>query len=1318
MKRNRIKVLSLILALLMLFGLVSGALATVPDEPDPMLICTRRHPDKTGDGALLYDYLAGNLMRLTECEETFNFLYDGMPVNFPPSDVPYRPEQIAVLMLGVAPRTWAELAYTRPTPPEAVGYVYGSTVGSVFSRVWNRLTGTIAPLSALPESGHVTNHGYVSVGQTSGGRYSITIDGVQIPAFCNNRNIPGPATGASHRIMGFDDPQIIRALYFGWGGPASIFDPGQTAEGVLATTIVTSHISTGTANPATHGLQGARTLWAIVQNPEQYPIQHNVQGIFIDVLAAGAQNLVALRVLPEPTIDHGYLQLTKTADTNNVSDIQFRITGNGVDMTVTTGADGLTPVTRLPLGTFTVTEINVPAGYIAPPPQTVTITAEHTATAPAQLTFHNRQDCGELRIIKTSESGVVAGIQFRVTGNDIDQTVTTGADGTISIPALQAGTYTVTEINLGPQYQPQPPQTVTVREGETATVTFHNRLSTGGLRIVKTSESGIVAGIQFRITGDGVDQTVTTGADGSITVPGLQPGTFTVTEINLGSQYEPQPPQTVTVIENQTATVSFNNTLRPGELRIVKTSESGVIAGIQFRVTGQGVNQAVTTGADGSITIPNLKPGVYVVSEVNLGSEYVPQPPQTVTVRPNETTTVTFYNRLLHGHVEGIKVGEDAGTFADANGLAGAVIGLFPYGTTEFTSETALETVTTGVNGAFAFNDLLYGRYLIRELAPPTGYVLNDTAFPVYINQDGQRIEVRIENRLIRGDVAGIKVGEDTDSMLEGVFADADGLAGALIGLFAPDEEHFTTDTALATIITDEYGRFAFRDLPFGDYLIREIAPPEGYVLNETVFPVTIAEDDTAIEIAIENTLIRGRVDGIKTGETTEGSLAGLFADREGLAGATIGLFGLAELGYALPEAPDSDEDDEENYRDEDDSESEPLPTSEAEDDEDYYPNGEEEDEEESEPEPEQSVISIAGIPLEDFKFTTENAVQTAITAEDGSFSFADVIFGTYVVREIYAPEGYVLNERLFVVIIAEDGKVVEVEIENVLIRGNIEGLKVGEDTDAPFEGMFVDGEGLAGALIGLFHGDTEEFTEEVAIETARTDEYGYFAFRDLPFGAYIVREIAPPVGYVLNETAFPVTVTEDGAVIEIAIENTLIRGRIDGIKVCSTTGYPLEGATFGLFASDETTFSTDTALLTSTSGEDGIFGFEDLPFGTYLVRELVAPEGYLLSDETFEVEIGYDGQIVDIRAENEPEPEVPGDPEDKPEDDPKEPTPTPTPTPTPAPTPAPSRPSATAPKTGDDTSLPWLTLVLSGLGAVAIGVTLAVRYAKKKKSQ
>ena len=819
----------------------------------------------------------------------------------------------------------------------------------------------------------------------------------------------------------------------------------------------------------------------------------------------------------------------------------------------------------------------------------------------------------------------------------------------------------------------------------------------GGLRIVKTSESGNVAGIQFRVTGpDGFDETMTTGTGGTIDLPGLQPGTYTVTEQNVGSEYEPQQSQTVTVVENQTATVTFHNTLRPGTLRIIKISESGNVAGIQFRITGGGVNQTVTTGVDGTIDVPNLRPGVVTVTEENIPPQYARPQAQTVTIRPNETTTVRFDNRLLRGSVSGLKVGEDAGQFADANGLAGAVIGIWPAGTTVFSEATALQVTTSGIGGVFRFDNLLYGDFLVRELTPPSAaYILNDTVFPVRIDRDGQVVEIRIENRLVRGDIEGIKVGEDTDGLLDGAFADADGLAGAVIGLFAENEENFSEETALYVAISDERGRFYFRNLVYGYYLVREISPGnDAYVLNDEIFPVRIDQDGQVIEIRIENRLARGRIEGIKTGETTYGLLAGLFADRDGVGGATIGLFGLAEFGIVQP---DDEADEESDYPAEDDEEQEIklIPTSDAEEND----TDDDEQDDQDEDAPEKVVLSVNGTPLEDFEFTTENAIQTVITSEDGSFAFEDVIFGSWVVKEVYAPEGYTRNETLFLVTISEDGQVSKVEIDNTLIRGDIEGIKVGEDTEAPFNGMFTDGEGLAGAVIGLFRGDTETFTEADAVQVAVSDEQGHFTFRDVIFGPWIVREIATGnPAYILNNTSFPVQITEDGQVIEITIENTLARGSVEGIKVnAADADEALSGAVFGLFHGDETELVRGNALMIATSTADGSFSFADIPAGVFQLVELEAPEGFLLGDEVFEVIISEDGQIVEFVVENEPE-----------EKD-EEPEPTPTPTP--------NRPSTTAPKTGDDTSLPWLPLILAGAGILAIVAVLVKMRGKNKRS-
>jgi len=1116
------------------------------------------------------------------------------------------------------------------------------------------------------------------------------------------------------------------------------------------------------------------------------------------------------------------LRIIKTSDTGRIAGVRFQVTGpGGFSQIVTTGPNGMVDILDLEPGSYTVTEIDIPPGYAPQAPITRTIMPNEFMT----FRFHNTTSSGDLRIIKTSESGVVVGIQFRVTGPGLPaqgQLVTTGSGGVLNLPDMQAGTFTVTEIPRGPEYHPQSPQIVTVRPNETAEVTFHNRLRLPRLELIKTSESGNISGIRFNITGPGLPATgrdVTTNAQGRISVTDLQPGFFMIEEVGLGPDYVPQPPQGVSLEFGSVAEIRFHNELMPGELNIRKTSESGRIVGIPFRVTGpNGFDRTVISGPGGVILIPELRPGTYVVTEMGLGPEYVPQPPQTVVIRPNVTSEVHFDNVWLRGDVEGLKVGEDDDPFADSAGLEGALIGLFRPNETTFITATALETTTTDATGHFAFRCLLYGHYLVREIAPPTGYILNETAFPVYINTDGQVIEIHLENELLRGDVQGIKRGENTEGWLTGVFEDADGLIGATIGLFWATVTEFTEETAIRTVVTDERGFFEFTELVYGHYIVREIAPPTGYVLNDTAFPVYISRDGQVIEVDIQNTLIRGRVEGIKTGEDCE--LTGAFNDSTGLEGALIGLFGLADVEFVLigvePDEPDDEPTDnglDDQGENDEYAEVNPYDEYGDQDENGEYENGEEEEPEPQEPELEMVVHSIAGIPFEDFEFDTYHAVQTTMTVQDGSFVFEDVIFGTYLVREITPPTGYILNDVLFLVTVTEDGQVIRVEIDNTLLRGRIEGIKVGEDSDSVAEGVFTDSAGLEGAVIGLFgladierlgsdtngpseddseeevaapeddvedisllqrvvswfardngeyeddeyeNGETDEngdlpeddetddevdnrdrpidaivhaiagvsleefaFTRETALLYEITDENGAFAFENLVYGVYIVREIAPPTGYVLNDTLFVVEVTRDGQVILVELENRLIRGDIPGHKTGEDTEGPLEGfymdavglagSKFGLFnmvtmtapvvlpelpvdvldendedndngdyADPETydadngqdepdqgengdyengvseepetelpelwingipladfEFTEENAAYIVVTEDDGLFSFYNLPYGSYIVREISAPTGYLLNETVFLVTISEDGQMTQVDIDN-----------------------------------------------------------------------------------
>ena len=208
-----------------------------------------------------------------------------------------------------------------------------------------------------------------------------------------------------------------------------------------------------------------------------------------------------------------------------------------------------------------------------------------------------------------------------------------------------------------------------------------------------------------------------------------------------------------------------------------------------------------------------------------------------------DVVSIQLENRYIRGNIEGTKLDEDG------NVIAGAVFGLFREGETEFTEETAVRVTESDSNGKFRFEDIRYGKWIIRELKPATGYVLNETPIEVEITEDGKTVFITVENKFIRGDIKGYKVDEDGKSVV-----------GALFGLFTEDDTEFTEENAVLTVVSDTDGIFSFKNVRFGKWIVRELKPAEGFVLNETEFPVDITTDGAVIEIKAENRHIYGAV--------------------------------------------------------------------------------------------------------------------------------------------------------------------------------------------------------------------------------------------------------------------------------------------------------------------------------------------------------------------------------------------------------------------------------------------------------------------------
>ena len=219
-----------------------------------------------------------------------------------------------------------------------------------------------------------------------------------------------------------------------------------------------------------------------------------------------------------------------------------------------------------------------------------------------------------------------------------------------------------------------------VENADTVSAYINIETPTGTIALKKTSEDGVVEGISFTIKGDNFNKTVKTGKDGSVSVEGLFPGTYTVTEQSI-DRYEPQKTQTVTLIGGKTSTVTFSNTLKRGSLEIVKTSEDNLVEGMKFHLYGTSlsglpVDEYAVTDKNGLAKFENVLISgdtPYVVEEVDTAVRYVVPASQTAPIEWNKVTKRSFDNVLKKFQVTVTKTDAETGSPQGDASLAGAV---------------------------------------------------------------------------------------------------------------------------------------------------------------------------------------------------------------------------------------------------------------------------------------------------------------------------------------------------------------------------------------------------------------------------------------------------------------------------------------------------------------------------------------------------------------------------------------------------------------------------------------------------------------------
>ena len=1019
-------------------------------------------------------------------------------------------------------------------------------------------------------------------------------------------------------------------------------------------------------------------------------------------------------------------------DTNNVlSDylfsasvpgIRFSVNGNKLTITADTAPADTVTITAEKRnsqrrGVITWTDgVYGPNGKLQD-----TVTYAQTVSDPVKGYLNIKVSYGSAKIIKTSEDGKVEGISFTITGNGVNKTVTTGAGGVIQIDNLAPGVYTVTEQSYD-KYEPQEVRRVTVVSGQVATVNFNNTLKRGTLIVTKTSEDGLNEGVKFylygtSLSGLAVDEYAVTDNTGKAVFSDVLIGTgYTLEEVDTAIRYVVPEQQTAAVEWNAVTNKSFTNILKKWNVIVTKSdAETGMpqgdaaLAGAVYGIyKGDQLVDTYTTDANGQFTTKYYVCGDdWTIREITPSEGYlldssvypIGAEAKNYAVEYN-TTANDVTEQIIKGRIAIIKHTDDGETQLETP-EAGAEFAVFLKAAGSYDSAKTSERdyLICDENGYAVTKDLPYGIYTVHQTKGWDGReLLSD--FDVYISKDGQTYRYLANNRNFESYIKIVKVDAETGKVIP--------LAGAGFRLYRPDGSLITQTftypevTTIDTFYTNSDGYLITPEkLEYGTgYSLVEVSAPYGYTLNSEPVYFDVTADNateenavTVVEVMKPNTAQKGVLRISKSGEvfssvTEADSIYQPVFAVKGLAGAVYEITAAEDiitpdgtLRYAAGEVVDTVTTDETGL-----AESKPLylgkyevreitaPTgyvlnTEVHTAELVYAGQEVEITETAADfcnERQKAAVSLDKVLEQDERFGIGTSGELfAVTfglfateklvAADGSIIPADGLleivsvdknghavcktdlpFGSYYLKELSTDGHYILSDEKYPIVFeyaGQDTALVDIKansgapIENKLLYGEIHGLKKDED-----------GSGLAGALIGLFRADCTEFTTEKAILTATSAEDGSFSFVRVPYGNWIVREIEAPTGFVLSEKTYPVTVDADGAVVEVEIENTRIRGTVQLTKL--DRDYPdnkLTGAEFTVYrdSNGNKELDADDELVgTLTESGIGVYELSDLLYGCYFVKETKAPDGFYLDENAYYFEITEDGTTVTVENE------------------------------------------------------------------------------------
>ena len=894
---------------------------------------------------------------------------------------------------------------------------------------------------------------------------------------------------------------------------------------------------------------------------------------------------------------------------------------------------------ELPNKQYYVKEIKAPTGYSLS-------TEVFALNANENVNVTEDYLKGNIIINKTAEDGIIGQREFRVTwtqnGKSHSKTAKTNSSGIAEFKGLnvydltskKAISYTISEINVDTRYETPKAKNVKLTDGDvdlTVNVKFNNELKTGSIKINKQSEDNQNGGREFTVTGNGKTYSIKTGSDGVAILSDIpvydsnnQKIVYTISEKNVPIKYVVPASQTVTLTADETTSVTFENVLKKFTLEVTKKDSEKAekqgdasLAGAVYGVFKDSVLiDEYTTDENGYFKTKEYVCGNYTVQEISPSEGYlldktvysVGAEAENYSIEHNPIS-MTVTEDVIKGNIAIIKHSDDGSTQIETPEVGAEFeVYLKSSGSYEAAKDSEKDYLVCDENGYAATKKLPYGIYVVHQTKgwESTEYMED---FEVVISENEKEYFYLLNDAVKKSFVKIVKKDAETGNVIpvSGIGFKVWDCANSE---YISQKIYYPSEMILDTFYTDESGSLMLpQELAYGDYELHEVQSAGGYVLDKKPVPFTIDGSVETVVVEKTNTAQKGKISVQKTGDVFASVTAlgsAIYIDENGevhKSGQTTytPVFAKGNLSGAVFQVIASED-----------------------------------------------IITLDGT----IRANAGDVVAELVTDENG-YAETDLLYlGKYEVKEITAPDGYVLNaESQFVELTYAGQEIAVRDTVGTAFENDYQGIEISlskvMENDEKF-GISAE-ESYKNVRFGLFAAEDITAADGSVIpadgliaEVSLNEDMTAVIAEKIPFGKYYVQEIATDEHYVLNGKKYLVNFEYMGQeVTTVSIDcgqfvNELKRGKIEGIKV-NESNEPLENALFGLIAVDTAEFTADNAYMTAVSDENGHFEFDKIPYGEYIVREIEAPTGYILSDESYPVTISEDGEIIEITAVNKP---------------------------------------------------------------------------------